>query len=111
MDPKLFFQDDDQSIELLSSKTSSVWQYVTRNDKNFSQCALCDKRISTSNWSTTYLRQYLIEKHNKTDLILPDAQKNNKSCEVAKNVRDKLHQLALGAVIRDGLLASVDAVN
>ncbi|CAF2776273.1 unnamed protein product [Rotaria sp. Silwood2] len=94
--------DDDQSIELRSSKTSSVWQYATRIDKNFSQCDLCDKRISTSNWSTTYLRQHLIEKHNKTDLILPHTQKNNK-CKIVKNVRNKLHQLAVEAVIRDGL--------
>ncbi|CAF3363162.1 unnamed protein product [Rotaria socialis] len=95
--------DDDQSIQLGSFKVSSVWQYATRNYKKFAQCTLCDKRISTSNWSTTYLRQHLIKKHNKTDLIIPDAQKNNKSCKVAKNVRDKLHQLAVEAVIRDGL--------
>ncbi|CAF4125353.1 unnamed protein product [Rotaria magnacalcarata] len=36
--------DDDQSIQLGSFKVSSVWQYATRNDKKFAQCALCDKR-------------------------------------------------------------------
>ena len=94
---------DDQSIQLGSFKASSVWQYGARNDKKFAQCPLCDKRISTSNWSTTYLRQHLIEKHNKTDLIISDAQKKKKSRKISKNVRDKLHQLAVEAVIRDGL--------
>ncbi|CAF2839444.1 unnamed protein product [Rotaria sp. Silwood2] len=62
---------NDDSIMPYSSEPSAVWNYVNRgDDKNYAQRLLCDKRISTNNWSTTTLRPHFIEQHNKTDLIL-----------------------------------------
>ena len=95
--------DDDHCIELRTSKTSSVWRYAKRHgDRNFSECMLCAKRISTNNWSTTHLRRHLIEKHHKTDLTLPSAPKTNQ-ITISKDIQRNLHRLAMEAVIRDGL--------
>ena len=96
--------DDDHSIELRTSKTSPVWRYAKRHgNKNFSECVLCGKHISTNNWSTTtHLRRHLIEKYDKTDLTLPSASKTNQTT-ILKNIQRNLHRLAMEAAIRDGL--------
>ena len=50
---------------------STVWQYAVRDDnKTHAICLLCDKEITTNNWSTSSIRRHLVKVHQKTELIL-----------------------------------------
>jgi len=96
--------DNEQNVTSRPFQSSSVWKYAKRSDdKSYALCSICDKSISTSNWSTTYLRRHLIEKHNKTELIIPNEQKKIVPLTVTKNLKERLDKLSIEAIIRDSL--------
>ena len=83
---------------------SPVWQYAVRSeDKSYATCRLCDKRISTSNWSTSSLRRHLIQMHNKSELMLSKKHKRNVTPDAPQRVREKFHKLSVEATIKDSL--------
>ena len=101
------FEDDtndtDEENVHQSNEPSSVWQYATRSDdKKFSICTLCNKRISTSNWSTTCLRRHLIQVHDKTELILIN-EKSEQTSTINPTIKEKFHRLSVEAIIKDNL--------
>lgn len=96
--------DDNESDIQDTRKSSLLWQYATRSDDRlYATCSLCNKQISTSNWSTTSIRRHLIKIHNKLELIIPSAQAKRNSSNIKNDVKEKLHQLCVEAIIRGGL--------
>ncbi|CAF3405625.1 unnamed protein product [Rotaria sp. Silwood2] len=95
--------DDETNVQQLK-ELSNIWQYAIRNDnKSFATCLLCDKQISTSNWSTSSVRRHLIQVHDKTELILSDEERKKKSSNIRQDLKEKLHNLCVEAIIRDSL--------
>ena len=96
--------DDDETNVQPPRKLSAIWQYATRtDDKSYAKCLLCNKRITTSNWSTTTLRNHLVKTHNKVELMIPLAEIKRNSSTITKEVKEKLHQLCVEAIIRGSL--------
>mgnify|MGYP000675205381 CR=1 FL=1 len=80
-----------------------MWLYATRSDdKLFAICNLCNKRVTTNNWSTNALRRHLIEIHKKTDLLQSTTKKTDNRT-MARSQREKLHKLSIESIIKDGL--------
>ena len=83
---------------------SSVWLYATRSDdKSYAICNLCNKRVSTSNWSTSALRRHLIQVHKKKDLFESTTGKKKHNHTMGKSQKEKLHKLSIESIIKDGL--------
>jgi len=60
--------DNDEADVQQISEPSTVWQYAVRSDKSYDICLLCNKRITTNNWSTSSIRRrHLIQVHKKTE--------------------------------------------
>jgi len=97
--------DDNDDIDIQQVKEPSpVWQYATRsNDRSYANCSLCNRRISTANWSTTSVRRHLVQVHNKTELMLPNEGKGKNSSKISQELKEKLHKLSVEAIIRDNL--------
>ena len=96
--------DNDEETRRYSTAPSPVWQYAVRSeDKSYATCRLCDKRISTSNWSTSSLRRHLIQMHNKSELMLSKKHKRNVTPDAPQRVREKFHKLSVEAIIKDSL--------
>lgn len=100
--------DNDNEIEIdeedthKSNEPSSVWKYATRaENKGMAICSLCNKHISTSNWSTTALRRHLILIHSKNDLILSKHQQ--KKLTISPELKEKYHNLSVVAIVKDNL--------
>ena len=88
-----------------SAQVSLVWLYATRcNDPNYATCKLCanNKRISTNNGSTSTLRQHLISKHGKVELIMNNGKKTRSSSSISSTRRQELHTLLINCIVRDG---------
>ncbi|CAF1308555.1 unnamed protein product [Rotaria sordida] len=86
-----------------SPKVSSIWKYAKRSkNKKYAICLLCDKHISTANWSTSSVRRHLIEIHNIQEVALPDDNKN-KTSTISKRLKAKFHKLSVEAIIKDNL--------
>jgi hypothetical protein len=89
---------------VLSSRLSLVWQYATRtDDPNYATCNLCsnNKRISTNNGSTSTLRQHLITKHGKTDLMVVNGKKKISSEPISITRKQQLHDLLINCIVID----------
>ena len=96
----------DEVDEPLGSITrkSLVWQYATREENSdYAICKLCDgnKRISTNNGSTSTLREHLISKHGKIELVI-NGRKRNRSKTMSSTKREEIHQLLVNSIVRDG---------
>ena len=79
-----------------TKRASLVWKYATRFEgSNFAVCKLCDgeKRISTNSGSTSTLREHLISKHGKTELMIHGKRKNNVKT-MSSTRKEELNQLA-----------------
>ncbi|CAF3926623.1 unnamed protein product [Rotaria sp. Silwood1] len=86
-----------------STEVSSIWKYAKRSkNKKYAICLLCDKHISTANWSTSSVRRHLIEIHNIQEVALPDDNKN-KTSTISKRLKEKFHKLSVEAIIKDNL--------
>ena len=94
--------DDENNLQQLK-EPSNIWQYAIRNDNKSATCLLCPKKISTANWSTSSVRRHLVQVHNKTELILSDEERKKKSSNIRQELKEKLHNLCVEAIIRDGL--------
>ena len=80
---------------------SRVWQYARKSDNGKqAACLLCDFVCSCSGHFTSTIRQHLISKHAKTDLVLP-ASNSNKTTSVPEALKKELHQLCYYAIIKD----------
>ncbi|CAF1088097.1 unnamed protein product [Didymodactylos carnosus] len=91
----------------VQKRRSDEWAYATRcTDRNYAKCNLCSSErpriISTNGGSTTYLRSHLVTKHNKTDLVKPVTERKIKTNNLQLDLKQKYHELAVNAVIRDG---------
>ncbi|CAF1426303.1 unnamed protein product, partial [Rotaria sp. Silwood1] len=96
-------QEEKEETVLQSPKISSVWKYAKRSrDKKYAICLLCDKHISTVNWSTTSIRRHLIEVHDTQELILSDDNKK-KTSTISQRLKEKFHKLSVKAIIKDNL--------
>ncbi|CAF1114440.1 unnamed protein product, partial [Didymodactylos carnosus] len=84
--------------------SSLVWQYATRCiDRNYAICNLCsnDKRISTNHGSTSTLRQHLISKHGKNELMIPIDKKKDKSLPFSLEKKRQLDDYLIKSVASD----------
>jgi hypothetical protein len=97
--------DDNDDIDIQQVKEPSpIWQYATRsNDRSYAICSLCNRRISTANWSTTSVRRHLVQVHNKIELMLPNEGKRKNPSKISQELKEKLHKLSVEAIIRDNL--------
>lgn len=83
------------------SLTSKVWLYAKKsNDGKQASCTLCDFVCSCNSHSTSTIRQHLIIKHNKTDLINKSSTSNETT--IPLSLKRELHQLCYYAIIKDG---------
>jgi len=81
--------------------TSKVWLYVTKLDADAqAACDLCDSKCSCHSHSTSSIRQHLISKHNKTDLIIKSSLNSSKT-KISEALKNELHQLCYSAIIKD----------
>jgi hypothetical protein len=101
--------DDGTSTEELSTAqvvngrklTSKVWLYATKLDADAqAACDLCDFKCSCHSHSTSTIRQHLISKHNKTDLIMKSSLNSSKR-KISEALKNELHQLCYSAIIKD----------
>lgn len=82
-------------------KGSEVWHYARKSqDGKQASCLLCDFVCSCHSHSTSTIRQHLISKHDKKDLILPPSTSGKSSFPEA--YKKELHQLCYYAIIKDG---------
>ena len=97
--------NDNDNIDVQQVKEpSAIWQFAIRsNDRSYANCLLCNKRISTANWSTTSVRRHLVQVHNKTELILSNEEKRENPYKIGRELKEKLHELSVEAIIRDNL--------
>lgn len=96
--------DDDESDVQQPRKSSTIWQYaIQSDDRSYAKCLLCNKQITTGNWSTSSVRRHLVKIHNKVELILPHVEIKRNSSIIKKEVKEKLHQLCVEAIIRGSL--------
>ncbi|CAF2863757.1 unnamed protein product [Rotaria sp. Silwood2] len=80
---------------------SRVWLYAKKSDDDQeAACLLCDYICSCRSHSTSTIRQHLIIKHNKTDLILKSSSVHAKS-KISEALKNELHQLCYVAIIKD----------
>lgn len=94
---------DNENLALVK-RVSAVWDFATRSeDPDYAICSLCpgNKLISTNNGSTSTLREHLISKHGKKELITGQKRKK-KSESMSATRREELHKLLIDCVIRDG---------
>ncbi|CAF4221076.1 unnamed protein product, partial [Rotaria sordida] len=96
-------EEEEEETVHKSPKVSSIWKYAKRSkDKKYAICLLCDKYISTANWSTSSVRRHLIEIRNIEEVVLPDDNKN-KTSTISKRLKAKFHKLSVEAIIKDNL--------
>ncbi|CAF3791041.1 unnamed protein product, partial [Rotaria sordida] len=82
--------------------TSKVWLYAKKSDDGQeASCLLCDYTCSCQSHSTSTIRQHLIIKHNKLDLILKSSSVLAK-VKISEALKNELHQLCYYAIIKDG---------
>ncbi|CAF4825681.1 unnamed protein product [Rotaria sp. Silwood1] len=82
--------------------TSRVWLYAKKSDDGQeAACLLCDYTCSCRSHSTSTIRQHLIIKHNKLDLILKSSSVLAKF-KISEGLKNELHQLCYYAIIKDG---------
>ena len=87
-----------------SKEPASVWQYAMRAaDNTHAICRLCNKKITTANWSTTSMRRHLVQVHGRDDLVLVPESRRKNNPKIAAGLKDKLHKLSIEAIIKDSL--------
>jgi hypothetical protein len=80
--------------------TSKVWQYANKLDNGKkAACLLCDFVCTCNGHSTSTIRQHLISKHDKKDLILQPS--NSNKTVLPEAMKKELHQLCYYAIIKD----------
>ncbi len=81
---------------------SKVWLYATKlDDGQQAACQLCDFKCSCNSHSTSTIRQNLISKHNKTDLIIQSTSTSTYKTAISQALKNELHQLCYIAIIKD----------
>lgn len=79
---------------------SKVWLYAKKSDDGKqASCLLCNFICSCHSHSTSTIRQHLISKHDKKDLIIPPSDSDKSNLPGA--LKKELHQLCYYAIIKD----------
>ncbi|CAF1610488.1 unnamed protein product, partial [Adineta ricciae] len=84
--------------------SSKVWLYATKftdhdSDSQQASCHLCDYTCSCNSHSTSTIRQHLISKHSKADLVIE--KQNSSKSKMSEALKQKLHQLCYAAIVKD----------
>ena len=86
-------------LQILMSK---VWLYAKKSDNGEqTACQLCNYTCPCHSHSTSTIRQHLITKHNKIDLILKSSRAPSQLI-ISQALKQELHQLCYSAIIKDG---------
>lgn len=82
---------------------SKVWLYAKKSENGQqASCLLCDFVCSSRSHSTSTIRQHLISKHAKHDLIIPPTNANIDKPNISDAFKKELNQLCYYAIIKDG---------
>ncbi|CAF1176070.1 unnamed protein product [Adineta ricciae] len=95
--------EDSSTDQVVISRrlTSKVWLYATKLDATAqAACDLCEFKCSCHSHSTSTIRQHLISKHKKTDLIVKSSSRSSKS-KISEALKNELHQLCYSAIVKD----------
>ncbi|CAF1421677.1 unnamed protein product [Rotaria sordida] len=95
--------DDDEKQGVI--RESSVWKYATKIDPEKARCDICKIEISRKGQSTSGVRRHLRTVHKLKEFeekTIKTTKKNIMINNLSPDKKQKLHVLALNAIVEDG---------
>lgn len=81
--------------------SSKVWLYATKSDDGkTAMCNLCDYACSSKSHSTSTIRNHLIRKHKKNELIITESSSKS-TPKISERFKREMHSLCYNAIITD----------